>query len=174
MKNVAPGDQVEIEFVRGAETQVVQVETFSPSVNMTRVLEGDQGGVLLSGWSGGVVGLMPEFVDMEPTLAAYFGVQEGVLVVKGEKSAGLQAGDVLLDVGGDKITSVLQAYQVLGEHEGSVSAKVIRERVEKYVQVDGSNYMGLDMSNTNKIHIIRKEVHDDGDVKIDNRIDDKP
>lgn len=77
--------------------------------------------------------------SMTPQLSQYFGLAEksGALVGAVEEGssaaeAGLQAGDVVIAVDGEKIGSPIDAHKIIGQKkEGSVEVTVIRDKQER-------------------------------------------
>jgi len=63
---------------------------------------------------------------MNPGLAAYFGTDKGLLVLKAAKDSPLQLqdGDVILDIGGRPLDTPSQAMRVLGSYEPGESIKL--------------------------------------------------
>jgi membrane-associated protease RseP (regulator of RpoE activity) len=171
MKNVAPGESVPIVYSRGGETSSVQVQTHERRMHMSKILDGDQ--LKMTDISTGMIAVEPDFVDLEPSLARYFGVEEGVLVIKSTEP--LMAGDVLLEVDGKPIDSALKAYEVLGYHDHMVEARVRRNGKVMNVSVDGNLFSAFDLDHMNHdIDRIRKHVTDDGDVRVEIIVDDTP
>jgi len=78
-----------------------------------------------------------ELVSLNPELGEYFGTDEGLLVISGEQleELGLQAGDVLLDIGGRELKSPSHALRILRSYEPGESLKirVIRHKAEMTV-----------------------------------------
>jgi len=74
-----------------------------------------------------------EFAELNPGLAEYFGVGAGLLVVQvapdtpGHR-AGLRAGDVIVAVGGRRVTSLADLRQLLPPRGGSARLDIIRKR----------------------------------------------
>ena len=77
--------------------------------------------------------------SMNPGLGHYFGVNEGALVleINGDDYAGLQPGDVILEVDGKAVSDPREAMRELGNHDASrpVEVKVQRDRVPQLVSV---------------------------------------
>ena len=73
-----------------------------------------------------------ELATMNPSLAEYFGVSEGVLVTRADTSAplGLKGGDVILSVDGRKPSSPAHLARILASYEPgeTVSLEVVRSR----------------------------------------------
>ncbi len=60
-----------------------------------------------------------ELVELTPALGAYFGTDEGILVVSApsDDALELQDGDVIIEIGGRKPTSTAHAMRILGSFE---------------------------------------------------------
>ncbi len=60
-----------------------------------------------------------ELVELTPALGAYFGTDEGILVVSApsDDALELQDGDVIVEIGGRKPTSTAHAMRILGSFE---------------------------------------------------------
>jgi S1-C subfamily serine protease len=66
-----------------------------------------------------------DLVDLNPDLGDYFGVKQGVLVVKTptDSTSPLKAGDVILKIDGREPKTVSQAARILGSYDGGEVAK---------------------------------------------------
>jgi serine protease Do len=80
-----------------------------------------------SPWSG------IEFVSVDRELGEYFGVTEGLLVVKVRSDSGmpLRAGDVILGIDGRKPTSPSHALRILRSYETGESVKLDIQRKQR-------------------------------------------
>jgi S1-C subfamily serine protease len=68
-----------------------------------------------------------ELVALNPELGAYFGTDEGVLVVRGptdDESLGLESGDVIIRIGDRKVTSPEHAMRILRSYESDENLRV--------------------------------------------------
>ena len=148
-----PGDTVRLEYRRGAETKTATVVAedlaghewgmrVSPKVRIAPMpdmgmflpemddwggeFEWSMGG-MRSPWSG------LEFVSVERELGEYFGVTEGLLVVKARADSGmpLRAGDVILAIDGRKPTSPSHALRILRSYEVGESVKLDVQRKQR-------------------------------------------
>jgi S1-C subfamily serine protease len=82
-------------------------------------------------FGGGRLGIGIE--TLSDQLAAYFGVEDGVLVTSVEEDsaaakAGLKAGDVITKIGGDAIDDSGDLLRALGRAEGKVELEIVRDR----------------------------------------------
>lgn len=94
----------------------------------------------MMGWRSSMLGVEAE--SLGPQLAEYFGVKEGVLVRSVAKDsaaqkAGIKAGDVIVKVGDEKVTSPMEVTNALrGERTSKdVSLTVVREKREMNLNV---------------------------------------
>ena len=67
-------------------------------------------------------------VDLDADLGAYFGVNQGALVLNAPEDGPLKSGDVLLSVGGEAVTSARQARRMIAAAEEPVAAEVMRQK----------------------------------------------
>jgi S1-C subfamily serine protease len=144
-----PGDTVRVEYRRGSETKTAtlvaedlggprfewmpgpmiapmpDMEMFIPDMDAFR------GAVTVTGpysaWSG------IEFVTVDRELGEYFGVTEGLLVVKvrSDSAMPLKAGDVILGIDGRKPTSPSHALRILRSYETGESVKLDIQRKQR-------------------------------------------
>jgi len=92
-------------------------------------------------WRNGVLGVEAE--SLEPQLASYFGVSEGVLVRSVNKDtpaekAGLKAGDVILKVDDTKVTSPRDVTRIIRDGKTgkrTLALALMRDRKETSVSV---------------------------------------
>ncbi len=80
-----------------------------------------------------------ELTPLNPALGRYFGASEGLLVVNAPENNGLkvQAGDVILKIGGRKPSTPAQAFRILRSYEPGekFSLALLRDRKPLEVQV---------------------------------------
>lgn len=145
-----PGDTVRVEYRRGSEvktatlvaedlggdafTMVAPKVRVGPMPDMRMFLpEMDElrGHFEWSGMRSPWSGL--EFVSVERDLGEYFGVTEGLLVVKVRADSGmpLRAGDVILAIDGRKPTSPSHALRILRSYEVGESVKLDIQRKQR-------------------------------------------
>lgn len=153
MAAVEPGDTVVVVVHREGSDRTVRVATerrvLVPDVRLSPEL-------LRRGFDAGPVvaetlrelRLLPgqlgrhrlELVAMNPGLGRYFGVEEGVLVanVAEQSGLGLQAGDVILSIGGRAVRDPAHARSILASYrpDEEVELQVMRDR--RRVSVRGS------------------------------------
>lgn len=145
-----PGDTVRLEYRRGNDTKSVTLVAedlgvggmvrgmgpmlapmpelrFMPEMeDARRSIEMAFGGIG-SPW-GGV-----EFLILEPELGEYFGVREGLLVVKvrSDSAMPLKPGDVILGIDGRKPTSPSHALRILRSYEAGETVKLDIQRKQR-------------------------------------------
>ena len=136
-----PGDTVRVEYRRGNETKTatlvaersvdVRVRVPPMAFNFEPEMRWRFNSMLLGGMHGAWGGL--ELVALEPELGEYFGVREGLLVLKatGDTTLPLKAGDVILSFDGRKPTSPSHAMRILGSYEAGEQVILEVQRKQK-------------------------------------------
>lgn len=71
-----------------------------------------------------------QVTDLNPDLGSYFGVESGVLVLKAGKESSLEAGDVIVAVGGQSVGNSDELHEQLKEGDGSVTVQRNGKTVE--------------------------------------------
>jgi len=125
MANVEPGNEVRVRVLRGGEPRELVV-TAEPGGRRSFFFRGPEPGPEQSYFTplnlpymfGGPFREL-ELVSLTPGLGAYFGTQEGLLVVRAPANAALELsdGDVILDIGGRTPTSPEHAMRILRSFE---------------------------------------------------------
>ena len=140
MKTVEAGQEVALVVLRGGETNQVTVVAQRRS-HIQRALEGldldidlDVDGVELMGRRVEATAV-PRLVDVDPDLGAYFGVDQGVLVLNAPEDGELRSGDVLLALGGEAVTSARQARRTIADAEAPVAADIMRQNTRLKVTI---------------------------------------
>jgi C-terminal processing protease CtpA/Prc len=82
-----------------------------------------------------------ELSELNPELARYFRVDDGVLVLQVSRStpaarAGLQGGDVIVRAAGRTVASVADLRRAFGDDEGSVRVEVVRQGQRRQLDVE--------------------------------------
>ena len=82
-----------------------------------------------------------ELSELNPELARYFRVDDGVLVLQVSRStpaarAGLQGGDVIVRAAGRSVGSVADLRRAFGDREGQVRLEVVRQGQRRQVDVE--------------------------------------
>lgn len=146
MDNVDPGDTVRLTVRRDGTDREVAVEA-QPSRAQRYAFDmprGRRDGAMHAGprfLFNRPFGLWVdmELVELTPELGAYFGTEEGVLVVRApsDDTLPLQDGDVILDIGGRTPTGTGHAMRILASFEPgeSLELRIMRERREQTLEV---------------------------------------
>lgn len=137
-RRLAPGDTVQIDFVRGTESKKATLVAENLGSSHFMMDMPDVGSMVMP--------RMPEMnfeffespwgdlrlVSLNPDLGEYFGTKDGVLVVKaaGDSSLPLKSGDVILSIGGRKPASPEHAMRILRSYERgeTVSIEIMRKQ----------------------------------------------
>ncbi len=135
MAGVVPGENVDLTIMRDGEEQQIEVAThafdaqfFAGSAFATPVapyMRGDMTANMPPTIAlRSPIGMLGRWADMElveltPTLGAYFGAEEGILVVRAPSDDELQLmdGDVILEIGGRTPMNRGHAMRILGSFE---------------------------------------------------------
>ena len=129
MSDVEPGDKVRLRIRQDGEEEIVEVTTkaFEPEA-FVFAYEGEAPGADIDVFEfrpgqRGLPRLAPrmqpwadmELVELTPDLGAYFGTQEGLLVVRAPKERALELrdGDVILEIGQRRPKSMAHAHRIL-------------------------------------------------------------
>ena len=134
MKAVKPDQEVTLWVLREGETERVTVVAQSRTKEIRGLLDGidldfdlDMDGIEAMGRRFEATSV-PRLVDLDAGLGAYFGVDQGVLVLNAPENTALRSGDVLLSVDGETVTSARQARRALADAEQTVKAEVMRQK----------------------------------------------
>ena len=133
--NVVPGDDVKLRILRGGDYRDVVVKAGENRLRLPYYVGARNGEWPTAAW-------MPfqysgtwndvELVSLTPALGEYFGVNEGLLVVRAGRSAelGFRDGDVIIDLAGRKPQSPEHALRILASFEPgeSLQAAIMRQR----------------------------------------------
>ncbi len=167
MRDVKAGETVAATFLRGGEQTEVIVTTQAHGQQMMRMLRekvtriGEDLGTVRSRVYAPEPPLPPRelltFMDVEGDLASYFGVREGILVLRGpDGDSAMKAGDIILSIAGDAPKDASAAYAQLAGIDGDTDVTVIRQGKRRAVTVSpGEIDTGAD------VRIIRIEVNRD-------------
>lgn len=152
---LTPGDTVRLDLRRGTQNQSVSLVAAENDMDVMmgrmNVFGGPGGGMFEMGplvrrgterafalmGAGGLSSI--ELVKINPGLGEYFGTNEGLLVVSvGEDtSLGLRNGDVILAVGGRRVSSPPQAMRILETYEVGENVQMDVMRQKRRVSVTG-------------------------------------
>jgi S1-C subfamily serine protease len=150
MKTVQPGESVGVTYLRGDEqvdttiiTQARSAHIFSMMDDMSKDFDikinvgGDFEELhrLESMTSHHSSMHSDKLMAIDGDLAEYFGVDDGVLVIRSGENSELKDGDVLLEVGGARVESVDSAVQSLASIEAVAEIKVRRNGRSGTVEV---------------------------------------
>lgn len=143
MSNVAAGDTVALTIARDGDEHEVEVVTQAPrgpafDFTLPQGRRGDGPPLMFNRPFGRWADM--ELVELTPGLGAYFGTEEGVLVVRApsDTALGLQDGDVILEISGRAPTSVGHALRILGSFEPGerLELTIMREQRRQTLEVD--------------------------------------
>lgn len=133
--NIVPGDEVKLRILRGGDYRDVVVKAGENRLRMPYVAAARDGRWPTVAWmpfrySGAWNDV--ELVSLTPALGEYFGVTEGLLVVRAGRAAelGFRDGDVIIDLAGRKPQSPEHALRILASFEPgeSLQAAIMRQR----------------------------------------------
>jgi S1-C subfamily serine protease len=131
---VAPGDDVKLRLLRGGDYREVVVKAGEARLRQPFVFTGDQP-FRLNAWGsfmGNGTWSDIELVSLTPALGEYFGVNEGLLVVRAGRASelGFRDGDVIIEIAGREPQSPEHALRILASFEPgeSLQAAVMRQK----------------------------------------------
>jgi hypothetical protein len=148
---VAPGEDVKLRILRGGDYRDVVVKAGEGALRQPFLFTGPER--LYAGRDlSAVVRLNPwgpltingqwsdiELVSLTPALGEYFGVDEGLLVVRAGRAAelGFRDGDVIIDLAGRMPQSPEHALRILGSFEPgeSLQAGIMRQRNRQSIAI---------------------------------------
>jgi hypothetical protein len=132
---VAPGDDVKLRILRGGDYRDVVVKAGEGSLRQPFVFTDNRPVVRPRNWNAFVMNGQwsdIELVSLTPALGEYFGVDEGLLVVRAGRAGelGFRDGDVIIDLDGRKPQSAEHALRILASFEPgeSLQAAIMRQR----------------------------------------------
>jgi len=147
-RELDPGDTVQVEYRRGTATSKAtivaedlggggNVRVEMPEMGeMDHMWEGFpkmQMGPGAFAWTMGDAWGGIELVNLNADLGEYFGVREGVLVVRASEDSTLplKGGDVILAIGGRKPTSPMHAMRILRSYESGETVSIDVQRKQR-------------------------------------------
>lgn len=163
----SPGDKVKVSTVRDKAVKEFSVE-LAKRKEMERIITIGKDDHMKRAF----LGVVTETVEGD--FAEYFGVKEGALIKSivedsPAEKAGLKAGDVLVEIAGDKIESTDDVFEAMSDHKpgDSVKIKFMRKGKDETVELKldkapGSSSWSWDGLGGHKIIIA-----DDDEVTID-------
>jgi serine protease Do len=154
---VAPGEDVKLRILRGGDYRDVTVKAGEGALRQPFLFTGPEeffsnGTRLFTNGGRSVVRLNPwgpfvingqwsdiELVSLTPALGEYFGVNEGLLVVRAGRAAdlGFRDGDVIIDLAGRMPQSPEHALRILASFEPgeSLQAAIMRKRTRESLTI---------------------------------------
>ena len=147
------GDSARVEYRRGTENKTATIvaedmggyTVVTPDIRVFPKVGpgagmwwggGDMEWMMLGGMNGSWGGL--QLVTLEPDLGEYFGVREGLLVLKasGDSTLPLKAGDVILSFDGRKPASPSHAMRILRSYEAGEQVVLEVQRKQRKMSVN--------------------------------------
>jgi PDZ domain-containing protein len=130
---IAPGEDVKLRILRGGDYRDVVVKAGEGWLRQPFVFTGDRPVVRLNNWGAFFSnGQWSELVSLTPALGEYFGVSEGLLVVRAGRASelGFRDGDVIIDIAGREPQSPEHALRILASFEPgeSLQAAIMRQK----------------------------------------------
>ncbi len=180
IQSSSPGEEVELKILRDGKEKTITV-TLGKRPKSAFFYEyeyepfGDKGkrtksySYSFSFFSGSRIGVKVQ--DLTEQLGNYFGVEdgEGALITEVKEDmpahkAGLKAGDVIVEVDGDKIDDTEELMNVISEKEkgDKVGIKVIRNNKPESFEVEveeGEEWSSFDFSGLKKLKILPEKLH---------------
>jgi hypothetical protein len=139
---IAPGEDVKLRVLRGGDYRDVVVKAGEASLRQPFVFTGDRPVVRLNSWGaffGNGAWSDIELVSLTPALGEYFGVDEGLLVVRAGRASelGFRDGDVIIDIAGREPQSPEHALRILASFEPgeSLQAAIMRQKKRESLAV---------------------------------------
>ena len=158
MADVEPGDEVMLKLKRNGNEETVTVETeeFEPRA-YTFAYSGDAPMVMdfdmddMRSFAPRMHDVRPwarmELIELTPELGAYFGTEEGILIVRAPEEDGLDLrdGDVILEIGDREPRSTGHAMRIMRSFESGeeMTLEIMRDKRRRTVkfQVPDDNRM---------------------------------
>ncbi len=166
LKDLEPGDLVSIGYTRDNTYNTVEVTATEPGQGMVRMLqsidtEGLKGQIAglqslaMHGIALGMQGL--QLFDAESSLAAYFGIDHGVLVLSAPDTSGLIPGDILRSVAGEHVSNVASALRKIRQGGDRVEVEVLRQgaSVPVSLKTAGMAHAWSSTSGDKQVHVIK-------------------
>ena len=144
MRTVEGGQEVAVVALRDGETKAVTVVTQPRSMRayFSSVLDGLNVNEKLIGPLQQRVQDAPgtRLINLDADLGAYFGIDQGVLVLNPPEDGALKSGDVLLSVDGEAVATASQARKVIASHEAAVRATILRHQSQLEVSINPGDF----------------------------------
>ena len=146
MRDVTPGQTVQVTYRRDGEDVETDITTQAHGQQTMRMLQekvtrlGKDLGNVRTRVFAPEPPLPPSeqltFVDVDGDLAGYFGVEDGILVLRGpEGDSAVRAGDIILSIDGDEPDDAGDAYSQLAEIDEDTTMAVLRKGQRQAVTV---------------------------------------
>jgi S1-C subfamily serine protease len=139
---VAPGDDVKLRILRGGDYRDVVVKAGESALRQPFVFTRERPVRRLNSWGAFMLNGQwsdIELVSLTPALGEYFGVTEGLLVVRAGRASelGFRDGDVIVDIGGREPQSPEHALRILASFEPgeSLQAGIMRQRQRQSIAI---------------------------------------
>jgi len=133
--SIAPGEDVKLRVLRGGDYREVVVKAGESRLRQPFVFMSDNQPFRVRSWGafmGDGTWSDIELVSLTPALGEYFGVNEGLLVVRAGRASelGFRDGDVIIDIAGREPQSAEHALRILASFEPgeSLQAAVMRQK----------------------------------------------
>ena len=187
MKEVAPGDDVTVVYERDDEQRTATITTQARSVHMLKLITENLGNLDfdfdLDLDIEKLVGLgnvqkhivmhkdksSRRLLAVSGDLAAYFDVDQGVIVLEPPEGSEFKAGDVLLKVADKDIEDIKEAIEVLGEIDEQTEVTVMRRGKQRIINVRADEF--ADASTLSQTRIVRIDNsgsdHDHVQIKVE-------
>ena len=174
MKQVTPGESVPVVYERKGEEVDAVIVTQAQSSHMMKMVTSSLDNLDFDfdfkDMPQVSVHTAPATSDrlmyVEGDLAAYFDVDEGVVVIKAPADSDLKGGDVLLEVDGQSVESVADALVALGDVDGG-DVRVKRKGRNLNVAVDADDFDQVVKEEIRVIRVKRAKGGDDQDVHVE-------
>lgn len=152
MRELSPGDTVQVEYQRGDEYRSAEIEVRDPrhaiavfGSDATASISMTQSGYALGRGAVRPIGPMRPMGlvlhDLNPGLGRYFGVDVGILVLNGDDNPDtLMPGDVITEVNGELVARQHELFTGMRAGEGSVT--VIRDGGALTLSLNRHDLMG--------------------------------
>ena len=169
MKNIKPGESVEVTYVRKGERTDAVITTQARSSHMMKVITDKVPGLGLDLEGLSALSILGEpgghkvmqsrssrsdrFMYVAGDLAQYFDVERGVIMTRINEGSVLKSGDVLLDIGGEEIDDVGDAIAAIKSIEEDTQATIKRSGREQQITLTEADFAGSLHDNVQVIRI---------------------
>jgi membrane-associated protease RseP (regulator of RpoE activity) len=179
MKDVAPGDVVDVAYDRNGARRSAAITTQARSVHLLAMIpefDIDLSGIEELGdiphlkkeiWRSSKLEL-DRLLEISGDLAAYFDVEAGVIVTEPFPASNLRGGDVVLEIDGQPVKDIAAVASALAGVEKDVEVKVKRRGKDRVATL-AANDISTAMDNEVRVIRIRHdsdELHEDVTVEI--------